>query len=274
MTFRRTIAFAILCACSGSSVMAQESVSPQNTPSAQESVLLPSRAIALPPLVPPDGLSPGERLIAIERWASDYQKWQAWRAQWRNRPEPGWFSNKERREPPTPPEWLAESCVSVADDDDWLTEGCRAWREWTQNDESVDQMAQQVAQTRANQEAPRRTIWWERIHLDALWPMTQSGTSAFGVAGTHATFNVTKRFQVFMAPGLILMRLPVLGEQTWSVATDWGFSFRMADFRMPGLQRPSTVHFNIARVWILGTGGQPVPGELYLAGLSLTFKQR
>jgi hypothetical protein len=40
------------------------------------------------------------------------------------------------------------------------------------------------------------------------------------------------------------------------------------------MDRPSTVHFNVARVWVMGNAGRPVPGELYLAGLSLTFTQR
>jgi hypothetical protein len=105
--------------------------------------------------------------------------------------------------------------------------------------------------------------------------MTQSGSSAFGVAGMHTTFHVTKRFQVFMTPGVILMRVPGLeGRQTWSAATDWGFSFSLADFTLPALRRPTTLHFNIARVWILSPAGQTMPGQLYLAGLSLSFKQR
>jgi len=263
MVFRRTLALAMLCACSAARV------------SAQDPATLPSRAIALPLLIPAeDGVSAADRLRAVDRWTHDYQKWQEWHERWRNRPEPGLFSSRARREPPTPPAWLAESCAAVAEEDTWLVEGCRALREWTQHDDLADLLAQQQTQVRASQEAPEHTLWWERVHVDALWPMTQSGTSAFGVAGMHATMHLTKRFQVFMAPGVILMRLPVLGRQTWSVATDWGFSFRLADFRMPGMQRPATVHFNTARVWVLNTGGPPVSGEIYVAGLSLSFKQR
>ena len=264
MWFQQVVLAALFCA------------GPVITVAAQDAAVLPSRVIILPSLVPAaDGQSPVERVRAVERWTRDYAKWREWHDRWRNRPEPGWFAQKERREPPVPPEWLAGSCGTVAEEEAWLIEGCRALREWAENDEAADALAQQLTQIRASHEAPVRTQWWERVHLDALWPMTQSGSSAFGVAGMHATFHVTRRFQVFMTPGVILMRLPLLeGGQTWSAATDWGFSFRLLDFRMPAMGRPSTVHFNIARVWVMSTGEAPVPGELYLAGLSLSFKQR
>jgi hypothetical protein len=268
MMFRRALAFAIVCTCSISQVAAQD--------------MLTSRVLILPPLVPAaDGQSAADRMRAVEGWTRDYSKWRAWHERWRNTREPGWFSARPRQEPPVPPDWLASSCALVAEDEnkdkekDWMDAGCLALRQWAQNDDAAEVLAQQVAQVRSKQEAPRHTLWWERVHLDALWVMTQSGSSAFGLAGTHATFRVTDRFQVFMAPGLILMRLPALdGRETWNAATDWGFSFRMFNFKMPAMDRPSTVHFNIARVWVLASADRPVPGELYLAGLSLTFKQR
>jgi hypothetical protein len=235
--------------------------------------------VTLPPLVvAAGGQSYAERVRAVERWSRDFQAWREWHERWRNTREPGWFSStRPRREPPVPPDWLGDRCALLAtgDDEDWLAEGCRAWRQWEEDDPAADVLAQQVTQVRSRQEAPRHTLWWERVHLDALWVMTQSGASASGIAGTHATFQLTDRVQVFTAPGLMLMRLPALdGVQTWSAATDWGFSFRLFRVALPVMDRPGTVHFNIARVWLLGNAGRPAPGELYLAGLSLTFKQR
>src|SRR6185436_9049589 len=134
---------------------------------------------------------------------------------------------------------------------------------------------QQAAQARARQESHERTIWWERVHLDGFWPMTQTGSNAYGVAGLHATLNLTKRIQVFAAPGAILMRMPSMdGGRAWNAATDWGFSYSLFDFQFPGVDRPSTLHLNVARVWMLGGNGVPMPGELYLAGFSVTFKKR
>jgi hypothetical protein len=105
--------------------------------------------------------------------------------------------------------------------------------------------------------------------------MTQVGSNAFGVVGVHTTLPVTKRMQVFLTPGAIVMRLPALtGGETWSAATDWGFSYRLFDFRMPAVGRPSTLHFNMARVWVLGTSTVPLTRQLYVAGFSVTFKKR
>jgi hypothetical protein len=209
----------------------------------------------------------------MQRWTQEYAEWTKWYAKWRNRPEPGVFSTRARRPRPIPPEWLSTECVNVLEEEGPLVDACRAWRDWSRNDDGAGLLLRQQART--NKEAPRKTIWWERIHVDALWPMTQAGVSGLGVAGLHTTMHVTDRFQVFLVPGAILMRLPSLdGRQTWSAATDWGFSYSLFDIRMPGMRRSSTVHFNFVRVWVLGSSPVKIPGELYLAGLSLSFKQR
>jgi hypothetical protein len=263
MSAARTACAVFLSLCAAAPAAAQESAPP-----------LPSRPVSLPVLMPDDG-TPAERLRALRAWTQDYADWKAWYARWRNRREPGWFSTRERRQPPVPPAWLPAACRSLLEDEGPLVEACEAWREWALDDVYAEFLAQQVGQARSNQEAPRKSLWWEHVHVDALWPMTQSGASGFGVAGMHTTLHVTRRLQVFVAPGAILMRLPsVNGGQTWSAAADWGFSFSLFDFRMPGVRRPSTVHVNMARVWILGNDPRPATGELYLAGLSLTFKRR
>jgi len=234
---------------------------------------LPSRAIQLPPMQFAAD-TPQQRLADLARWTHDYESWKAWSDQWRNRTEPGWLSAKKRREPPVPPDWLPAACAGLPEVAGPLGAGCRDWRDWNR-DLAADLMAQRATQARKVHEALEKTIWWERVHLDAFWPMTRSGTSAFGVAGVHTTLQVTKRLQVFMTPGAIVMRLPGLdGRQTWSPATDWGFSVSLFDFRMPGIGRPSTMHLNMARVWLLGAEQINAPGDLYLAGFSVTFKRR
>jgi hypothetical protein len=136
-------------------------------------------------------------------------------------------------------------------------------------------MTEQIAQARASVETPKKTLWWERVHVDALWPMTRAGSDAIGVVGVHTTVHITKRFQVFLLPGFILMRAPGIdGLQNWSAATDWGFSVRLFDLRVPIARRPGSVHLNMARVWMLGNSSFAATGETYLAGLSLSFKQR
>ena len=242
-----------------------------------EAPRLPSRAIEWRAVMPDDAPAPGERLVLLQRWTEEYGEWKAWYARWRNHVEPGWFSARQRKQPPDPPAWLPAACGGLLEEEGPLVDACQAWAEWSRHDETADLLTQQAAQARTSLEAPKKTQWWERVHVDGLWPMTRSGASAFGLLGVHTTMHVTNRFQVFVTPGIILMRLPsVGGAQRWSAAADWGFTYSLFDFRMPGFQRPSTVHVNIARVWLLGNGAETLPfsDDLYLAGLSLTFKQR
>jgi hypothetical protein len=235
---------------------------------------LPSRTVTLPSQTFPVE-SPSQQLFALLQWTRDYDAWKAWFTKWEGRLQPGLFSAKPRREAPVPPAWLPDACTSLVDEAGPLADACRAWHDWIQDSDAAGIAAQQAAQARAQQEKPEKTIWWEHIHVDAFWPMTQSGSSAFGVAGMHTTLHVTKRLQVFMTPGAILMRVPAVnGGRSWSAATDWGFSYSLFDFRMPGMDRRSTVHLNMARVWMLGANAVEMPGELYLAGFSITFKRR
>ena len=240
------------------------------------SVPLPSRPVSVPELATFDiPAAVDQEFVVLKKWTHDYQEWRAWYLQWRNRPEPGMLSTRARREPPAPPAWLPAFCATLTEESGAGADACNAWREWQTNDMAASLMSEQIVQTRATVEKPHKTLWWERVHVDALWPMTRAGSNAFGVVGVHSTVHLTKRFQVFMAPGFILMRAPGLdGTQNWSAATDWGFSLRLFDLRVPIAGRPGSVHLNMARVWMLGNSNVASASETYLAGLSLSFKQR
>jgi len=265
----RTTCIALLVLSTAVSVAAQGN-SPGDAPLASRSMVMP--------VVAPSAESSVQILNTLERWTNDYDEWKAWFATWRNRREPGWWSSRERRVAPLPPEWLPAACVGAADEDGVLREACRALRDSQRDlaDEAAAAAAQQTAQVRTRLESPQKSSWWSRVHLDAIWPMTRSGTAAFGVAGVHVTVPVGGRFQVFAAPGAILMRLPsVDGNPVLTAATDWGFSLRVTDFRLPGVRRANTLHFNMARVWLLDKPSTlQSPGDLYVAGFSITFKQR
>jgi len=234
---------------------------------------LPSRPITLPAAVFP-AEPPAQQLRDLLRWTHDYAEWRAWFEQWRSRPEPGLFSTRDRRPPPVPPQWLPDACAPPVGNEGLLADACRAWREWDA-DEATQVFTQQLAQAQTHLETPTKTLWWEHIHVDGLWPMTRTGSNAIGIAGMHTTMNLTKRLQVFLAPGAILVRLPsITGDMTWSAATDWGFSYRLFDFRFPGTARLSALNVNIVRVWLLGRDAVQSPGEVYLAGFSVTFKRQ
>jgi len=213
--------------------------------------------------------------MVLERWIREFNEWKVWFAKWQNRREPGLFTTRARRQPPETPAWLPEACTPPVEGRPPLAEACRIWRDWVRDGYANGMLKDQQALARSSRERSTKSMWWEHVHLDALWPMTQVGSKAFGVFGTHATMPLGDRVQVFVAPGAILMRLPALdGTQEWNVATDWGMSFRLADVRLPGVKRPAALHINLARVWLLGSQPTLTSGDLYLAGLSLTFKQR
>jgi len=218
---------------------------------------------------------PRDQVTAIERWVRDYTEWKAWFAKWHNRAEPGWFGTRERRPRPNPPAALLETCPVAASADTTLVEACRLLEEWRTDDVATEIIKQQVATTRAQKETEDRSVWWRHVHLDALWPMTQGTSGVYGVLGLHATMDLTGRVEIFLAPGAFLMRVPGPAGPEWKPATDWGLSYRVTDFSMPGTRRPVTLHLNIARVWLFGQR-EDLPGaqsDMYLAGFSLTFRK-
>ena len=241
---------------------------------AQSASPLPSRTVtSVVPVVFAE--APSQQLAALARWTHDYADWKAWYVKWENRPEPGWLALRERRQAPVPPPWLQGICEARFEIAGPIAGACAAWREWAGRGEAASVAAAQQAQARQQLEAPDRTKWFERIHVDVLWPLTEVGSSTIGIAGTHATVHVTKRFQIFLTPGVMMMRAPALtGGMTWTAATDWGVTYRLFDFRLPRARRASTLHFNMVRVWMIGANGVQNPGEMYLAGFSMSFKRR
>ena len=234
--------------------------------------LLPSRSFGAT-VVAPLGETSAQQMQALEEWSKAFEKWQNWFARWRNQSEPGWFASRGRLEKPAPPQWLPAACASLVEDSGPLVRGCQLWDAWRRDEDGHSFAARQEAEARADRELPHKTIWWERVHLDALWPLTQVGSGVYGVAGVHTTLSLTKRAQIFLLPGVLMMRVPALsGGGAWTTATDWGFSYRLGDFRMPGFGTPCALHLNIARVWLLGAGELPLSGQLYVAGFSLTFR--
>lgn len=225
----------------------------------------------------PSTIEPGaEQLSDIEQWTRDYIAWKAWFGEWRNKREPSLFGTHARRPRPDPPVALVLACPVPSDDVGPLAQSCRLLDEWLRNDVATEIITQEAAAARARKENESKTIWWQHVHLDALWPMTQGTSGMFGVLGLHTTIDLTGRIELFLAPGAILMRVPgPSGNGEWKPATDWGFSFRLADFTMPRTRRPATLHVNLAKVWLFGVSENvtATQNDMYLAGFSLTFRK-
>jgi hypothetical protein len=213
-----------------------------------------------------------QRAREVERWVRDYQKWQEWRHLWLKK---GPLGLDQRKPQPQPPAWLADQCRDFpppagtieADACDLLVD--------VNMDYVAGDLRYQTAKARADREAPRKTSWWEHVHFDAYWPMMRSDASVFGVVGAHATVEIEGRLQVFVTPGVMILSVPTAqGTREWKPATDWGFAYRLFDFRVPGSRRTARLHVNFVRAWILGNVGiDTVNSHMDLAGFSVTFKK-
>jgi hypothetical protein len=152
-----------------------------------------------------------------------------------------------------------------------LADACRLLVDW-RDDIATAQVRAQLRSERQAREASTRTTWWNHVHVDALW-LTPNASVSYGVVGVHATLKVAGRWQVFVAPGAILLNVPTpRGGRAWQPATDLGFSYRLFDFRVPGGRRQNTLHLNLARAWLLGGADSFVSSSVDLAGFSVTFK--
>jgi len=223
----------------------------------------------------PDVATWDQRLREVQQWMGEFQKWQEWNALWRNRREPGWIGARERKVRPDPPDWLAAECHdAIVQEGETLAQACRLLSQWKDDDE-VARLRQQTANARMQREEVHKTVWWEHLHFDALWPMTQLHGSIFGVVGMHATIEVAGRFQIFVAPGAILLNLPKgASEREWRPATDWGIAWRIADFTMPGTDRRASLHLNLAKAWLLGGPAGFANTSVDLAGFSITLAKK
>jgi hypothetical protein len=244
---------------------------------ADQEPVLPSRVLDTAEIqfAMPDVVTWEHRLREVQQWIGDFQKWQEWNALWRNRLEPGWMGARERKVRPDPPIWLAAECHdAIVQEGATLAHACRLLSEW-KDDDDVARLRQETTNARMQREEVHKTVWWEHVHLDALWPMTQLHGSVFGVVGMHATIEVAGRFQIFVAPGAILLNLPKgQSEREWRPATDWGIAWRMADFTMPGTDRRASLHLNLAKAWLLGGPGGFTNTSIDLAGFSVTLARK
>ena len=215
-----------------------------------------------------DSVELAERTATLEKWVREYSEWKEWEERWRGKLQPGWVGYRERRTKPAPPSWLAEECSGLEETEGLFADACRLLGE-SRDGRSAEQIRARVLAR--NTEHENFTKWWNSVHLDALW-LAPSTSPSYGVVGIHATLKVAGRWQVFVAPGAILLNMPApRNAREWVAGTDLGMSYRLFDVAVPG-SRQGTVHLNFARVWILGDSNSAVSKTVDLFGLSLTLK--
>jgi hypothetical protein len=234
--------------------------------------VLPSRAIQvdLIPLLSPSPVLwiTAERLQELEAWTHAFDEWQK-RAD-RSYVHGSYVSHKsylESNEKPAPPDWLEDVCGLIPDDQQFAR-ACGLLARYS-DDPVTAKNRQAAAAALIQKEEPTRSVWWQRVHADGLWSTTQSNVAAFGLFGAHLTVPIEGRFQVFVAPGVLLVSVPGFsGHRELWPATDWGMSFRLFDVGR------STVHFNLVHAWMLGNRSNLMSGNLTLGGFSVSFKPR
>jgi hypothetical protein len=211
----------------------------------------------------------------LQQWIKDFTEWQQWWAEWGNRREPGVVtSSRPRRAKPAPPEWLAATCDEIFDPADPLVPACVLLEEWRQDNLTLKTRAAQNASLQKT-EAPPKTIWWEHLHVDLLWPATELNHNIYGVIGMHTAMTVKGRVQLFLAPGVMLLNLPAIdGTRVWKVAANYGIGYRLFDFTFPGNRRAS-LHVNIAKSYLLLEPRDAIVSRsVDFAGFSVSFKRR
>lgn len=227
-------------------------------------------AYAQPPaLLPlPEDISPLTvfHQDAAAAWVAEYDAWEQWIVEWANHNEPGLFHARERRPKPAPPEWLVDACDATMLDEAWLDRACVRVERW--RDDFATTRARYTATGRA--ERPKKSLWWQHVHLDTLWPILSDRGSSIGVVGTHITTEIHGRLQVFVGPGFMLINMPGAHGRAWTPAADWGVAYRLRAFRFPATRSTAVAHLNLAKAWIWRSDSA-ADGTVDLVGLSLTF---
>jgi hypothetical protein len=240
------------------------------SPLAAPTIPLAEQLIQAPELQAPDA---ARRQEELEKWIRDFSDWKKWAEQWSNKREPGWFSEyRQRRQRPDPPDWLFDRCDDWLEDSGPVGEACALLEEW--RDDGTPQAVKLSATASAPEEEPKKTIWWEHVHLDVGWPALQSGVTLYGLVGTHATTSVAGRLEVFVAPGAMLLNVPTRnGGRAWKMATNYGIGYRLGQFTLPGNRR-ALLHVNLAKAWLLDAGPDVQTRSTDFVGFSMTFKKR
>jgi hypothetical protein len=271
-TVRTLAACVALVIVSGVSSSAQQTREPSST-------LLISRAIPIDPLfagplLDADDASEAERIAEAQRWAAEFDAWLSWSAEWSNRRERGWFTSyRDRPEKPAPPDWLRARCEVVIDEADPLVSPCDLLAAWNEDPTAV-QLRRVRTAAAASQAEGAKTIWWEHLHMDVLWPAMRWQSSVYGVVGMHAAATVHGRLQLFIAPGAMLLNVPARnGSRAWKLATNYGIGFRLIEFTLPG-NRPAMLHLNLAKAWLLADIAEVAGGRTTdFVGFSITLKR-
>ena len=190
----------------------------------------------------------------LSAWLRSMKEWRAFDAKWSNRPaRDGWGRIVTKRTPPAPPAWLPEFCTVSADENEETALACRLVADPRAPAESLP--GRREAARLAAERPPKRSRFFERLHIDGLWSTTAANGRSYGLIGSHLTLVDVGRVQVFGPPGVLLLSVPDgKGSRRIELGYTWGVSVRLMDVRMFA-SRDMSLFLNLTKVWA-GRGGQ------------------
>lgn len=219
-----------------------------NTASAQG---LPPAPQLPPPVELPSLTVDQERDLAT--WLGAMKKWQEYDRKWRNKPvHNGWGGIAERKAPPPAPAWLEPRCTELRtahllDLDARLAHAC------TLVDDPRATPAVAIVMPDVEKK-PKHTMFWSRVHLDALSTTSPTAPRVYGIIGSHVSLVDVGRLQLFGPPGVMLLTIPDgQGGRRVTFGYTWGVSVRLADLGVSSATKNMTLFLNVSKVW-LGSG--------------------
>lgn len=210
-------------------------------------------------------------LEELEKWMKEDAKYVKWYKQYGNRAR-----RVKMRQRPEPPVWLEAECRALIGGEGILVEACALSRR-IQEGPQLSKTREAIEAQRKQNEAPKNTAWYERIHIGGGWPIVSDLKQAkYGaILETHMSIVDVGRFEINL-PGIMFLSLPDRhGKRVLKQATHIGVSLKLRTFTFPGTKRKYLAHLNLSRAMVMDGWfkGFAENEPLSLMGLSFTIKK-
>ena len=207
----------------------------------------------------------------LKQWMKEDGKYLKWYKQFGNKAHRG-----KPRYRPEPPAWLEAECVGLIGGEGILVEACALLRE-IQEGTQVTTARKAIDAQRQQNEAPKNTKWYEKIHIGGGWPIVSDLNQAkYGaILETHVSIVDIGRFEINL-PGIMFLSVPDRhGKRVIKQATHIGVSLKLTTFTFPGTKQKYLAHLNMSRAKIMDgwSNGFAATEAISLMGLSFTIKK-
>jgi hypothetical protein len=166
-----------------------------------------------------------------------------------------------------------KTCSELSEEERRKTEQCKTEEERREDEEK--KKAQEIAE----KEKPTKTSFWRRVHLDLPGIRAESGQRyvCCSAVGIHLTIAEVKRLNIYGPPGVLLVRQKVdTDEWQWRAGYSWGLGYFLGTAKLPFLNRPARLYFNLTKVWTTrpattAVGISPDNSGVSMVGLSMVL---